>query len=78
MSDCANSKCEPYAASLNGSQMTETSIALSLIRAHYDGDEETFKQRSYDFAKLCDEQGKYQLAEYIFAQVNPACAFVPM
>ena len=63
---------------LNGSKMTETSIALSLIRAHYDGDEETFKKRSYDFAKLCDERGDYPLAEYIFAQINPSCAFVPM
>ena len=53
-------------------------IITGLIAAHYDKDEERFKETAVKAAKMYDEAGKYEVSEYIVAQYNPAMAFVPM
>lgn len=53
-------------------------IVTGLIAAHYDKNEERFKERAVKAAKMYDQAGKYEIAEYILAQWNPAMAFVPM
>lgn len=53
-------------------------VITGLIAAHYDNDEERFKERAVQAAKMYDKAGKYQVAEYIIAQYCPAAAFIPM
>ena len=53
-------------------------IITGLIAAHYDNDEKRFKERAVKAAKMYDEAGKYEVAEYIMAQYSPGMAFIPM
>lgn len=53
-------------------------IVTGLIAAHYDNDEERFRERAVKTAKMYDERGKYEVAEYITARYCPSTAFVPM
>lgn len=53
-------------------------IITGLIAAHYDNDEERFKECAVQAAKMYDKAGKCDVAEYIIAQYCPAAAFVPM
>ena len=53
-------------------------IILSLIRFHYDKDEDRFKELSYDIAKQLESEGKFQLNEFILAQLGAGDVFIPM
>ena len=53
-------------------------LAVRLVRDHYECDEAAFKATAYELERLYDDEGRYEVAEYIFAQINPASAFVPM
>ena len=50
-------------------------LVLSLIREHFDGTEDSFKEKCMDVAKYFDDIEKHALAEYVFAYVFPATAF---
>mgnify|MGYP007069898016 CR=1 FL=1 len=54
---------------------TETSLALNLIREHYDGTDESFKEAAFDLARYYDNNDRSQLAEYIFALIYPGATF---
>ena len=53
-------------------------IITGLIAAHYDNDEERFKERAVKAAKMYDEAGKYEVAEYVMEQYSSGMAFIPM
>lgn len=51
---------------------------LSLIRDHYDKDDESFRKNAEWLCNYLYEIGEDQLAEYIFVQMNPSAGWVPM
>jgi len=50
---------------------------LNLIRYHYDHDEAQFRKAANDVARSFDENGDYQLAEYIMSLVSSDSLFKP-
>lgn len=55
-----------------------TRDALSLIRAHYDGDDARFREVSERIAADFDSAGRYELAGFIRAQTGATPTWVPM
>lgn len=53
-------------------------IALQLVRDHYDGDDEQFDKSCVELERWCYDHDKPDLAEYAMANRCPAFAFVPM
>lgn len=54
---------------------SETSLALALIRAHYDEPDKSFDAAALKLAQFYDKIDKPELSEYIFAYVYPGLAF---
>lgn len=54
---------------------SETTLALNLIREHYDGTEDSFREAAFDLARYYDSNEHQQLSEYIFALIYPAACF---
>lgn len=52
--------------------------ALSLVRAHYEGDSAAFLKECRELAKRLDEMGKDELASFIRAQCGDEPSLVPM
>lgn len=53
-------------------------IILSLIRFHYDKDEDRFKALSTDIARQLESEGKTQSSEFILALLGMCDVLVPM
>ena len=54
------------------------STALSLVRAHFDGAEDVFLEKSRELAARLDESGKGDLASFVRAQTGDDPSWVPM
>ena len=52
--------------------------ALSLVRAHFEGDEDVFLEKSRELAARLDEEGRGDLASFIRAQTGDEPSWVPM
>lgn len=50
---------------------------INLIRAHYDHDENQFRKASNDVARSFDEEGDYQLAQYLMSLISNVNMFKP-
>lgn len=53
-------------------------IAMNLVRDHYDGNETQFGSSCSELEEWCYDHGKEGCAEYVMAQRSPAMSFVPM
>ena len=53
-------------------------IALQLVRDHYEDNESQFAKSCIELEKWCYDNDKPELAEYACAQRCPAVAFIPM
>lgn len=53
-------------------------IALQLVRDHYERDDAMFDSSCKELEKWCYDHGEIDLAEYVMVYRCPACAFVPM
>lgn len=51
---------------------------ITLIRAHYDGDEARFREESERLAADFDRDGRHDLASFIRAQTGAEPSWVPM
>jgi len=61
--------------------MTEkelVTIALQLVRDHYDGDDTRFDESCKELEQWCFDHSKEELGEFAWACRCPACNFVPM
>lgn len=52
--------------------------ALSLVRAHFDGADDVFLEKSRELAAILDESGRVALASYVRAQTGDEPSWVPM
>ena len=52
--------------------------ALSLVRAHFDGAEDVFLEKSRELAARLDEEGRGDLASFVRAQTGDEPSWVPM
>lgn len=50
---------------------------INLIRAHYDCDDNLFRKTSNDVARSFDEEGDYQLAQYVMSLISNVNMFKP-
>ena len=53
-------------------------IALQLVRFHYEKDDARFDESCIELEKWLYDRDEIDLAEFAMAQRCPACAFVPM
>lgn len=53
-------------------------IALQLVRFHYEKDNERFNESCIEFEKWCYDHDEIDLAEFAMACRCPAFGFVPM
>lgn len=52
--------------------------ALSLVRAHFDGADDVFLEKSREFAARLDNEGRGDLASFVRAQTGDEPSWVPM
>jgi hypothetical protein len=52
--------------------------ALALVRAHFDGADDVFLEKSRELAAILDESGRVALASYVRAQTGDEPSWVPM
>lgn len=53
-------------------------IALQLVRYHYNKDDERFDESCIELERWCFDHGKEELGEYAMACRCPTFSFVPM
>ena len=66
-----------YGGGLMGEKKLVT-IALQLVRDHYEGNDERFDESCRELEQWCYDHDEAELAEYAMANRCPALAFIPM
>mgnify|MGYP000983659724 FL=1 len=61
----------------NNKILVSKSDLIILVKGHYEKDEEMFKKGAINIQNAFNENGDYQLEEYIMCFLNPHLAWTP-